>query len=224
MSLMATGSQPQTKPTGSFPAVCVDVIDGGWFKPGAKSKSKEHVHKVKLRFYYMADDPETGEEAGYYADLFASLSIGAKSILGQFLEAWINKKLTDEQRLKGIDIEKFIGMPALVSVVNGNTEGYFDVASALPVPKQMRASCPTVPIEYVRDKDGDEPMFERFPKPEHDEDEAPAAKPRPVPKDVPPAAQKVASSARDDALRQDDVVKALDLVEDDEDELPFNLG
>ncbi len=225
MALMATGSQPQVKPTGSFPAVCVDVIDAGWFEPGKKSKSRDHVHKCKLRFYYVADNPDSGEEEGYYADLFVSLSLGVKSILGQFLEAWINKKFTDEQRIKGIDVEKFIGVPALINVVVGNTEGYYDVASALPVPKQMRGSCPTIPIDYIRDKDTDEPMFTRYPKPGGEEEAAPEPAPakaaRPLPAPVPASDKKVASSARAEALTKEDVAKALDLVEEDEDDLPF---
>ena len=212
MALMAKGAKPVERPTGSFPAVCVDAIDMGWHEPGKLSKDKSFIQKVKLRFYYVAEG-EDGVEQGFYADFFATLSIGKKSALGKFIEEWFGIEFTAQQREDGYDVEKLIGQPCTINVVPGN-QGYVDVASAGKLSGKMRLLAPEIPADYVRDKDTAEPAHTKYPDPA----EKAAAKPAPA---APKAAAPKAAAAKpaDPALDLEAVKKELDLEE--EDDLPF---
>jgi hypothetical protein len=242
MALFASGGLPVRKPTGSFPALCVEVIDAGWFEPHKNAERQEPVQKCKLRFYYEGDlaaldtdgepvldsndEPEV-EYGGFYADIFCTLSLGKKSILGPFLEEWRGKAFTDAERRK-FDVQQLEGIPALINVVEGQTEGYYDVKSAMRVPKAMQNSVPQWPDGYERDRDSDEPMASRHPRPSLAKKKAtaaptPAPRPRPTPAPVPAATRKVASEERADAMpRTRKAAEPLPAaLEDDEDDLPF---
>lgn len=161
MALVAQGSKAPEYPIGTHAAVCVDVIDAGWWPPGPKSKDQtEPVQKCKLRFYYEAQDEATGEYEGYYVDWFGTLSLGAKSMLSKLLEPWRGKPFTDEERRGGFDIERFEGCAAFISVAPREGSEYVDVAAALPVPRGFQT--PTVPADYVNDRDREEPMAAKF--------------------------------------------------------------
>lgn len=155
MALVAQGAKAPEYPIGTHAAVCVDVIDAGFFPPGPKSKDQtQPVQKTKLRFYYEAQN-EAGEWAGYYVDWFGTLSLGTKSMLSKFLEPWRGKPFTDEER-RGFDIERFEGCPAFISVAPREGSEYVDVAAALPVPRGFEV--PAIPHDYVKDRDREEPM------------------------------------------------------------------
>lgn len=205
MTLLAKAAKAVERPTGSFPAVCVDAIDMGWHAPGPKSKDKSYVRKCKLRFYYVAETAD-GEEAGFYADLFATLSIGKKSVLGKFIEAWFGIEFTNQQREDGYDVEKLIGQPCTVNIVPGN-DGYVDVASAGKLQGKLKLLAPEVPNDYVRDKDQPEPAWKKYPEPVTKETAAAAKAPAALPSKV--AEDQVLEAAKEQ------------LGLDDEDDLPF---
>lgn len=209
MPLMAKAAKTVERPTGSFPAVCVDAIDMGWHEPGKLSKDKSYIQKCKLRFYYVAEGVD-GAENGFYADFFATLTIGKKSSLGKFIEEWFGIEFTAQQREDGYDVEKLIGQPCTINVVPGNA-GYVDVASAGKLSGKMRLLAPEIPKEYVRDKDMAEPAHLKYPEPTEAPKGAMPELSAPVATKKPPAA--------DPELKIDDVKKALDL--DEEDDLPF---
>lgn len=161
MALVASGSKAPEYPIGTHAAVCVDVIDAGWWPPGQKSKDQtQPVQKCKLRFYYEAQDESTGEFKGFYVDWFGTLSLGAKSMLSKLLEPWRGKPFTDDERRGGFDIERFEGCPAFISVAPREGSEYVDVAAALPVPRGFQT--PTIPHDYVNDRDREEPMAVKF--------------------------------------------------------------
>lgn len=244
MPMYASGGTVTKKPTGSFPAVCVDVIDAGWFEPSADAKKEgrtDWIRKCKIRFYYEGEveqlDEETGEpvldedgeavmiEGGFYADLFATLSIAPNSILGKFLEGWRGQQFTELERRKW-DVEQVIGHPALINVVESSNAGYYDVKAASKVPKALKGSVPAIPADYVRDQDSEESMASRHPKPNANQQPKAAAaapKPRPTPAPVPAAQKKVASEeAAPPTKKGKAAAEAFPAaLEDDEDDLPF---
>ena len=223
MALVTKAAQTVAKPTGAFPAVVVDAIDAGWWPPGPKAERPEYVHKVKLRFFYKGEDPETGAERGYYVDFFASNSIGDNSNLGKFLSAWRGKPFTREEK-DGFDLETLIGTKCLINVVEAKKEGYVDVGSASKLPASLRALAPDIPSDYVRDKDTAEPLWKQNPKPRAGVQHAKVTRadfddtsdePAPV-SAVRKAA--IAGATAKAAVHEEPLPAAL---EDDDDELPF---
>ena len=187
MALIVKANVGPERPTGSFPAICVDAIDAGWYPPGPVATDPTWIRKVKLRFYYevvvddaFGDDDAgegqvvaadlrhtasigTGESQGFYADLFTTASIGKKSNLGKFLEAWRGTPFTDKER-EGFDLDSLLGQRCIINVVPGNA-GYVNVTSAGKLVKAMRHLAPDVPVTYVKDRDGPEPTYTKHQPP-----------------------------------------------------------
>ena len=169
MALIVKANVGPERPTGSFPAICVDAIDAGWYPPGPLATDPTWIRKVKLRFYYEvaieseADDDEADVTQGFYADLFTTASIGKKSNLGKFLEAWRGTPFTDKER-EGFDLDSLLGQRCIINVVPGNT-GYVNVTSAGKLVKAMRHLAPDVPVAYVKDRDGPEPTYTKHQPP-----------------------------------------------------------
>lgn len=219
MALIVKAQTAPPKPTGSFPAICVDAINAGWYPPGPKAQDPNWVQKIKLRFYYIAEN-DKGVEQGFYADLFATASIGKKSILGKFLEAWRGTPFTPEQR-EGFDLDTLIKVPCIINVVNGSTAGYVDVTSAGALSRKLWHLAPAYPDDYVLDRNSPEPLYTKHPEPTAEQMAASAAG-QPIPAAPPtPTTKPPASEAKAQAMPPREEEESPIWTEPEDDDIPF---
>ena len=135
---------PPIHEAGQFAALCVDVIDLGYNVEQYQNQPPELKDKLALVFRTEGLD-EKGKPR--YTTQEFTASIGKKSNLRKFLEAWRGKAYTDDEaRKQGIPLDKMEGVPALITVahkVSGKGNEYAHILSIAPLPKQMRESAPT---------------------------------------------------------------------------------
>ena len=135
---------PPPHDEGQFAAVCVDVIDLGFNVEKYQDQPAELKDKTALVF--QTENAEGEDKPRYIAQEFAT-SMGKKSNLRKFLEAWRGKPYTeDEARKQGIPLDKLEGVPCLVTVAHktslkGNLHAV--IQSIMPLPKQMREAVPS---------------------------------------------------------------------------------
>jgi len=138
-------------PEGLWPAVCVDVVDLGVVQP--KNPQYKPQHRIQLRWVLDAEPPlPTGQP--HMAVRGFGLSLGEKSHLRPFLEAWRGKKFTDEE-LEGFDVERLLGVNCQVQILHKKVEGktYGNVQTAVPAARGV--SKMEVPKDYIRQAERD---------------------------------------------------------------------
>lgn len=136
---------------GLHDAVLCDVIDLGIVDGGFGPK-----HQVKLR--WQLDTLNKGNKRFLVSQRYTS-SIHKKAKLGQQLETWRGKKFTDEERRKGFDLEKLLGVCCQLSIVHNESGGstYANVGAILPPQKHPQTKKPwwdhLQVLDYQREKD-----------------------------------------------------------------------
>lgn len=147
MPIIAKGSNFVPAPEGLWPGVCVDVVDKGV----VESKQYKPRHMIQLRWIVDAEPPlETGKP--HLVSRNFGLTLGLKSSLRPFLEAWRGRKFTDEE-LRGFDIESLIGANGQVQVIHSTYNGttYGNVQAVVRAPKNAERM--PIPSDYVRECD-----------------------------------------------------------------------
>jgi hypothetical protein len=129
-------SKYKPHPDGTFPAVCVDVVDLGRRVNAFEGKVKISP-KIALVF-------RTGErrEDGEYFDVAAEFtaSMFDRATLRHFLESWRGKAYTEDQVADGVPISKLCGQSALISVMHATSKQgrtYAKIATVMKLPKGM---------------------------------------------------------------------------------------
>jgi hypothetical protein len=142
------GSTKYLHPAGQFIAVCIDVIDLGMVDVNWQGNIKKQ-HKAVIRFW-CGENNEEGEPL-FVGERF-TLSLHEQSALRPFLEAWRGKVFTAEE-LRGFDLEKLIGVPALIQVTHAtrNERTFANITSIMMPPKGSDKIAPLA--DYVRAKD-----------------------------------------------------------------------
>lgn len=108
---------------------------------------------------------ENGEQPLVIEQEF-TVSMGDKANLRKMLESWRGKPYTDEEAER-VDITKLLGQPCMINLThkkaqNGNV--YEQIASVVPVPKQMKCPPQINPnYELNYDEAWDEKKFEALP-------------------------------------------------------------
>lgn len=140
-----------THPEGQFAACCIDIIEH--FGVETKFGTKD---RIQLRFYTGEQGTASGskgsEQVDIWIDHFCNRSFHPESSLRRFLEAWRGRKFSHEEA-QGFDIEKLIGVNALVQIGHNETERktYANIVAVMALPKAMQPTQP--PEDYVRVKD-----------------------------------------------------------------------
>ncbi len=146
MAIIASGKSTNFVPCpeGTQQAVCADVVDLGVIETAFGAKHKVDV--VWQSAELMENDKPFLVKKRY------TLSLNEKANLRHDLESWRGKAFT-EIELDGFDLEKLIGVNALVNVVHkkGSKGGVFaNVVSVMPLARSM----PKIAVsEYVRVQD-----------------------------------------------------------------------
>lgn len=134
-------------PEGLWPGVCVDMVELGLVE-SAKYEPRE---MVEIRWVLDAEPPLPGGKPHMAARKFGR-SIGKKSLLRPFLEAWRGKKFTNEE-LKQFDLEALVGACGQIQIIHREWEGdtYGNVQAVVPYPRGLKKM--EVPADYVRQEE-----------------------------------------------------------------------
>jgi hypothetical protein len=145
----SSGGDFTPAPEGLWPAVCVDVVDKGMVE---SSKYKPR-HMVQLRWVLDAE-PKLESGQPHMAVRSFGLSLGEKSALRPFLEAWRGKKFTTEE-LEGFDLEKLIGANCQVQIIHAGSNGktYGNIQAVVPAARGVAKM--TIPADYIRQEERD---------------------------------------------------------------------
>lgn len=148
MIVKAPDERFSTAPEGTFPSVCVDVIDLGMV---ANRYDPEQPDKQMVRFVWQLDELDENNKP-YYVKNDYTASLHEKAKLRKHLEAWRGRAFT-QQELLGFDTESVIGTGCLLSIVHnsGSRGGVF--ANVGAVMKMARGMAAPAQNGYVRLKD-----------------------------------------------------------------------
>ena len=120
---------------GTYPAICCAIIDIGLQYSQAFDKESR---QVILMFEIPSETLEiNGETKSRTLSATYTFSFNDKSNLRRMLESWRSRAFTQEE-LQGFDLEKVLGMPCLITVINktnqsGNT--FSNIGSVSKMPK-----------------------------------------------------------------------------------------
>lgn len=136
MAILAksNGGEYERCPIGMQPAVCCGIIDVGTHDVIYNGQTKKQ-HQVVFLFELEAKMTQ-GENAGkpFMRSKKYTLSLHEKSSLSKDLESWLSRKMNDEQRKNGIDLEKFYGRNCTLNIVESEYQKktYVNVNTILP--------------------------------------------------------------------------------------------
>jgi hypothetical protein len=136
-------------PEGLWPAVCVDVVDKGM----VASAMYKPRHMIQLRWILNAE-PSLPSGLPHMAVRSFGLSLGEKSNLRPFLEAWRGKKFTEDE-LEGFDLEKLIGVNCQIQILHNKYQGktYANVQAVVPAARGGKKM--EIPKDYIRQEERD---------------------------------------------------------------------
>ncbi len=136
-------------PAGPQQACCVDVCDLGLIKnelfPNPDGTAKWQ-HKIDI-VWQSADLMDDGRP--YLIKKRYTLSLGEKATLRHDLASWRGRDFTPAE-LEAFDVEKLIGVNAIINVAHkkGSRGGTFaNVVSVMPL---MKNQTKILPVDYVR--------------------------------------------------------------------------
>lgn len=141
MAIMAKEGGKSFEPVseGVHTAVCVKIIDLG----EQRSQLYDKVSRKVMLTWEVTDETIQieGEDKPRVISKEYTLSLGEKAILRQHLEAWRNKRFS-EQELKGFDLANVLGKACQLQVLH-NEKGYANIKTIMAVPKGMPAIQPS---------------------------------------------------------------------------------
>lgn len=127
-------------PPGNHQAVCKAVFDIHFQKRNYNGQEK-FVDQILIVFE-INERIHDGEFAGERFNLSKRFtkSIHEKSALRQTLENWFSKRFSNEEIMKGIDIEKIVGQNCLLNVSHreANNRIYVNIGAITSLPKGMK--------------------------------------------------------------------------------------
>ncbi len=161
--LLATdtgGADFEIPPEGTFPAVCVQVVDKG---TQHSDEYDRDYHKIMLG--WELGDEFQEDERPHIVWQTLTLSLDAKSRMRPMLVAWRGQEFTVEE-LAGFKVRSVLGAPCMIGVThNQSADGkktYANVSSVLKLPKSMTAPKPVRDLMFYNITEHDQQIFETF--------------------------------------------------------------
>jgi hypothetical protein len=157
-----SGGEFTPHPEGMHQMVCIDVVDLGVLPTAFGDK-----HKINIR-WQSAERNGKGQQLTVQKRY--TLSLHEKSSLRSDLQAWRGKPFTAEEA-RGFDVEKLIGVNALVNVIHKKSDDGKVWANVAAVSPLMRGMAPIVADpDYVREslrtpEPGEVPHDDHIPHP-----------------------------------------------------------
>jgi hypothetical protein len=150
MALIAKNDAPNfEKPApGMHDAICVFVVDIGTHIYQTQWGEKEQ-HKIVF-CWEIEEKIQNGEYAGkpFMMSQRYTFTLFAKGNLSKMLESWFAKKISDEVRKNGFDLEKLIGRRCTLNLIESDDGRYVNVAQVLPPnsANKLIQACTILPI------------------------------------------------------------------------------
>jgi hypothetical protein len=125
-----SGSTFKSAPAGTHVARCIRLID-----IGTQHGEYQGKPSIKRQLIVMWELPNELMDDGkpFIASRFYTASLGEKANLRKDLEAWRGKAFTEQERL-GFDMNKLLGQPCMLSIVD-KPSGGTKVGGVMALPK-----------------------------------------------------------------------------------------
>jgi hypothetical protein len=138
MALLAKdeGNGPREKPTpGMVDAVCVFVVDIGKHK-SVGTYGEKIQHKIAI-CWEINELIKEGQYAGrpFMVSSKYTFTLFEKGNLSKMLEGWFSKKIPEETRKTGFDLEQLIGKRCTINLIESDDGKYINVGAVLPAQK-----------------------------------------------------------------------------------------
>ena len=160
------GGTFELAPPGSHVGLCNMVVDLGKQETTDFDGKPSIKHQIYLR-WELPDERSTNDASKPLSiGKFYTLSLHEKATLRQHLDAWRGRPFTAEE-LKGFDIAKLLGAPALLSVTHGtkgNGDASAKVANVGKLPKSMTAPKDTETPPLLYDNDSPADVYDELPE------------------------------------------------------------
>jgi hypothetical protein len=137
------GGEFEPVPLGITRAICVNIFDIGFQQFQAEPPKHQIVMLWEIE-KKQTWEPNVGKR--FTVAKFYTLSINAKSNLGQDLESWRTRPFTDEER-KGFELDNVIGKPCQLNLVANGDKA--KVAIVLPADKSRPYWEPETSRDFV---------------------------------------------------------------------------
>lgn len=166
-NLKATGKDFQRPQAGIQPARCFAVIDVGTQDGEWKGKPKQ-TRQMLIRFELPNDLVTEGDYAGQPLSIWTrrfTASLGEKSKLRPFLEAWRGAKFTKEE-LEGFDPKKILGKPCLLTLaeeVDGD-KTYTNIMAISGIPNGTNVPVAINAPVFYSVEEHDQTVYESLPE------------------------------------------------------------
>ena len=131
-----SGTGPKERPLpGMVDAVCVFVVDVGLHETIGQYGTKLQ-HKIII-CWEIDQLLQEGEYKGkpFMVSSRYTFTLFEKGNLSKMLEGWFSKKISDETRKKGFDLETLIGRRCTINLVESEDGKYINVGAVLPANK-----------------------------------------------------------------------------------------
>jgi hypothetical protein len=136
----------QPAPSGTFPAICIRVIDMGTQRTDYQGDVKMQ-HKILLQFEIQADkeDAEFRMSDGrpFVISKRYTASLHEKSAFRKDLISWRGRDFSEDE-LSAFDVGNVLGKPCMLNVVHTTKDGknYANIGSLMKLPKGMQVEHP----------------------------------------------------------------------------------
>lgn len=151
---------------GSYPAVCVGLIDLGLQNREFEGRKKCR-RQVTIVWELVGETIETSEgELPRTINKTYTASLHERSGLRKDLKSWRGREFTAEE-LKGFDLQNILGAPCLLQIVHKNTPNgvYANIAAIMSLPKGMPRPAPvSAPVLFDIDAESAVEDFANLPE------------------------------------------------------------
>jgi len=134
---IAASSPFTATPTGAFPARLIKIIDLGT-QSGSYQGQDKSAHKIMMTFELLGEERMDDGRPFAISQRFTA-SMHEKASLRKFIGQWRGRSLSNEEVVSGFDIDKLLGVYALINVSESERDGktYTNIGSIMPLPKGM---------------------------------------------------------------------------------------
>lgn len=133
-------------PEGLHHGVCVDVVDLGLVDTTFGRK-----HRVRLAWQIADTDPATGRRHDCIKTY--TISLHKKATLRADLESWFGRKLTEDEVQSGFDLERLLGVNAMLNILHDDKEDGTVFANVRAIMACPKGTPKLVPLDYTRRQD-----------------------------------------------------------------------
>ena len=137
---------------GMVDAICVFVTDIG--KHMTKGQYAKTRHQIVICWEIEEKIP-TGEYSGkpFMVSQHYTFTLWEKGNLSKMLESWFSKKIPEETRKTGFDLDTLVGKKCTLNLILSEDEKYINVGAVLPArPENKMAIVCTILPQWIQKK------------------------------------------------------------------------